>query len=113
MAEMRAVSLDAAMTRQPNPFWSSTTRANWEIQRARPRDLPDAEVEDGWDGAELPPVPGGEVDTDLEVKSSRGRSPSRTLRDMPREIGETSAGRGRSRAFQFTTPVSWTSLGSG
>ncbi len=111
MAELRALSLDAAIRRPPNPFWSSTTRANWEIQGARPRDLPTADVE--WDGAELPPVPGGEVDPDLEVKSSRGRSPSRTLRDMPREIGETSAGRGRSTALHFATPASWTSLGSG
>ena len=112
MAEMRAVSLDAAI-RRPNPFWSSTTRANWEIQRARPRDLPAADGGGGWDGAELPPVPGDEMDPDLDTRSSRGRSPSRTLMDRPKEIGETSAGRGRSMALPFATPASWMSLGSG
>ena len=112
MAEMRAVSLDAAI-RRPNPFWSSTTRANWEIQRARPRDLPAADGGGGWDGAELPPVPGDEMGPDLDTRSSRGRSPSRTLMDRPKEIGETSAGRGRSMALPFATPASWMSLGSG
>lgn len=54
---------------RPNPFWSDNAQANWELQQARPRDLP-ANVEEIV--SELPPVPGGDEDPDL-VTSGRGR----------------------------------------
>ena len=93
---------------RPNPFWSENTQANWGLQQARPRDLPD-DVEEN--AVELPPVPGGDEDPDLAT-SGRGRSPSRTLEDGTVRSGATSLERRRTRVF--VTPASWGSnTGSG
>ena len=102
MAHGRSLSLDALAIR-PNPFWSGTARANWELRRARPADLPGSDV-DG-NESELPPIPGGDVDPDLA--SGRGRSPIGTLEDRTGSGEATSMERRLTRTFE--TPASWTS----
>ena len=89
---------------RPNPFWSDNTQANWTLQRSRPRDLPGRDV--SADASELPPIPGGDEDPDLE-QSGRGRSSSRALEDRTERSGTTSLERRRTRTF--ATPASWAS----
>ena len=78
---------------------------------ARPLDLP-TEREEAVELGALPPVPGGDRDPDLEVRSGRGRSSSRALEDRPRSSQGISVE--RKRPLKFTTPASWNgSTGSG
>eukprot|EP00434_Breviolum_minutum_P005938 symbB.v1.2.005236.t1/scaffold302.1/size234775/5 len=96
--------------RDPNPFWSERAQEGWNVAMARPSDLPTEEeaVEMGV----LPPVPGGDRDPDLEVRSGRGISSSRAVEDRPRSSQGISVE--RKRPLKFATPASWNgSTGSG
>ena len=86
----------------PNPFWSERAQEGWNVAMARPTDLPTEEeaVEMGV----LPPVPGGDRDPDLEVRSGRGRSSSRAVEDRPRSSQGLSVE--RKRPLKFATPAS-------
>ena len=78
---------------------------------ARPSDLPTGD-EEAVEMGVLPPVPGGDRDPDLEVRSGRGRSSSRAVEDRPRSSQGTSVE--RKRPLKFATPASWNgSTGSG
>ena len=109
--EPRSLSAGAVGRRaDPNPFWSERAQEGWTVAMARPTDLPTEEeaVEMGV----LPPVPGGDRDPDLEVRSGRGRSSSRAVEDRPRSPQGISVE--RKRPLKFATPASWNgSTGSG
>ena len=109
--EPRSLSAGAVGRRaDPNPFWSERAQEGWNVAMARPTDLPTEEeaVEMGV----LPPVPGGDRDPDLEVRSGRGRSSSRAVEDRPRSPQGISVE--RKRPLKFATPASWNgSTGSG
>ena len=106
-----ARALSAGARRPPNPFWSERTQEGWNVRMARPQHLPTLTAEFEEMG-ELPPVPGGDRDPDLEVKSGRGRSTSRALEDRPQRMQGLSVE--RRRPLKFTTPASWvSSAGSG
>ena len=96
MATRRARSLD------PNPFWSMAARDEWELQQARPEDLPangGAVSDEGLRVDELPPVP-DEEDGELD-----GRSRTESASRGAIRAGEGSVDRAEGRPF--TTPASW------
>ena len=104
-------ALSDGARRPPNPFWSERIQEGWNVRMARPQHLPTLTAELGEMG-ELPPVPGGDQDPDLEVRSGRGRSTSRALEDRPQRMQGLSVE--RRRPLKFATPASWaSSAGSG
>ena len=96
----------------PNPFWSSRSRNEWELLRARPSDLPTETPENfpvpetgsDWGGSHGPsPMPL----RSMEVRVGRARSRSAVERDTVAQGHEARRSSGdRSSAGAFRTPPS-------
>ena len=90
---------------RPNPWWSSSAVTEWNLQAARPLDLPAAETPQD----ALPPVPRDEWDEGVgENGSGQSQASGVPLTEESEGLGmkRDSRGKGRSDNSSFKTPPS-------